>query len=67
MKNLEQLDNRKKQLSALQAGEQARIKHTGQIVDIKKVSAYGISVIKFRSGCESFISNHFLEPLATRH
>ena len=67
MKILEQLECQKDQLDTLRAGEQAIIKHTGQIVDIKKVSARGISVVRFRSGGESFISNRFLEPVATRH
>lgn len=67
MKILEQLERRKNQLSTLQAGEQARIKHTGQIVEVKKVSAHGICVVRFRTGCEYFISNRFLEPLVTLH
>jgi len=48
-------------------GARARIKHTGQIVNLIRVSDHGISVVAFRTGGEYFISNKFLEPLLTVH
>ncbi len=52
---------------ALTQGAKARIKHTGQIVDLIRVSDHGISVVAFRTGGEYFISNKFLEPVITVH
>lgn len=45
----------------------ARIKYTGQIVELKKVSEHGISIIAFRTGGEYFISNKYLEPVTLAH
>ncbi|MBT8118772.1 MAG: hypothetical protein KJN89_03550 [Gammaproteobacteria bacterium] len=53
--------------NVLEQGAKARIKNTGQIVELKRVSEHGISVVSFRTGGEYFISNKFLEPLHTVH
>ena len=52
---------------ALIQGAKAKIKHTGQIVNVVRVSDHGISVVSFRTGGEFFMSNKFLEPLLTIH
>lgn len=52
---------------ALIQGAQARVKHTGQIVDLIRVSSHGISVVSYRSGGEYFISNKYLEPITIVH
>ena len=65
MSIIEQLENTKPYPVVLQQGEKARIKHTGQIVDLKRVSNHGISLVCFRTGGEYFISNKFLEPVFT--
>jgi hypothetical protein len=64
---IEQLAFHAKQFSALVEGEKARIKHTGQIVKLKRVSEHGISMVSFRTGGEYFISNKYLEPLYSIH
>ena len=64
---IEQLENNKPYLSILKEGAKARIKHTGQIVELKRVSGHGISLVSFRTGSEYFISNTFLEPFSTLH
>jgi len=48
-------------------GEKAMIKHTGQLVDLKRVSEHGISVVSFRPGGDYLISNIFLEPVIVFH
>jgi len=67
MSSLEQLKNSNPYPVLLKQGEKARIKHTGQVVELKRVSDHGISVVVFRTGGEYFISNKFLEPVATFH
>lgn len=67
MSIIEQLENSGFNTAVLKQGEKARIKHTGQIVDLKSVSAHGISVVSFRTGGDYFISNKFLEPVSTVH
>lgn len=52
---------------AFKEGGRARIKHTGQIVQLKRVSAHGISLVSFKTGGEYFMSNRFLEPLSGCH
>jgi len=54
-------------LAALIEGGKARIKHTGQVVDLKRVSEHGISVVSFRTGGNYFISNKYLEPVYIIH
>jgi hypothetical protein len=63
---IEQLAFQEK-LNALITGEKARIKHTGQVVELKRVSEHGISVVSFRTGGEYFISNKYLEPVYITH
>ena len=58
----EQLENQNAQTARLIQGEKARIKHTGQIVNLKRVSEHGVSVVSF-SGADYFFSNMFLEPV----
>ncbi len=60
---LEQLENNKPYPVILEQGGKARIIHTGQIVDVKRVSDHGISKVAFRTGGEYLISNKFLEPV----
>ncbi len=50
------------QATGLIQGEKARIKNTGQIVTLKRISEHGVSVVSF-CGSEYFISNMFLEPV----
>jgi len=64
---IEQLESSKLYQYVLKEGATARIKHTGQIVELKRVSEHGISVVAFRTGGEYFISNKFLEPVFTLH
>ena len=58
----EQLENQRVQATSLMQGGKARIKHTGQIVNLKRVSEHGVSVVSF-SGADYYISNIFLEPV----
>ena len=53
--------------NVLEQGAKARVKNTGQIVELKRVSEHGISVVSLRTGGEYFISNKFLEPLHIVH
>ncbi len=64
---IEQLESRYPYPTILKRGAKARIKHTGQIVELKRVSDHGISVVSFRTGGDYFISNKFLEPIFTFH
>lgn len=54
-------------IATLKQGTKAKIKHTGQIVELIRVSKHGISIVAFRTGGEYFISNTFLEPIFTLH
>ena len=67
MSILEQLKGYGSSQSILKQGAKARIKHTGQIVELKSVSQHGISLVEFRTGGEYFISNKFLEPIFVFH
>lgn len=67
MSILEQLKDYGNSQSILKQGAKARIKHTGQIVELKSVSQYGISLVEFRAGDEYFVSNKFLEPVFVFH
>lgn len=67
MSILEQLKGYGSSRSILKQGAKARIKHTGQIVELKSVSQHGISLVEFRTGGEYFISNKFLEPIFVFH
>jgi hypothetical protein len=63
MSHIETLESNRLCPIVLVQGGKARIRHTGQIVEVKRVSEHGISVVSFRTGGEYFISNKFLEPL----
>jgi len=67
MSFIEQLENSNPYPVILKQGAKARIKHTGQVVELKRVSDHGISIVVFRTGGEYFISNKFLEPAYTCH
>ena len=62
MSNIDQQEYRNTHAANLIQGEKARIKNTGQIVNLKRVSEHGVSVVSFR-GSDFFISNMFLEPI----
>lgn len=66
MSIIEQLEN--SHCSAdLKQGARARVKYTGQVVELKRVSEHGISLVSFSAGDDYFISNKFLEPFSTLH
>ncbi len=44
----------------LHEGELARIKSTGQVVEIKRISNHGFSVVKFKTGGDYMILNEKL-------
>ena len=67
MSIIEQLESRSPYPIVLKQGAKARIKHTGQIVELKRVSNHGISMVSFRTGGEYLISNKFLEPVFSYH
>lgn len=67
MSTTELMESKNIQDVTLIQGEKARIKHTGQIVELKRVSEYGISVVCFRTGGDCFISNRFLVPVIIFH
>ena len=62
MSNIEQQEIQNIQAASLIQGEKARIKSTGQIVKVKRVSVHGVSIVSFRDA-DFFISNIFLEPV----
>jgi len=62
MSIFEQQEYRNDQAVSLIQGEKARIKNTGQIVTVKRVSEYDVSVVSFH-GSDYFISNIFLQPV----
>jgi hypothetical protein len=47
----------------LQKGVQAKIASTGQIVEVKRVSNHGFSVVRFQTGGDYMILNERLETL----
>ena len=47
--------------ASLRQGKKATIKSTGHVVELKRVSEHGVSIVSFR-GADYFISNIFLEP-----
>ena len=47
----------------LQQGKSARIKSTGQVVEIKRVSDHGISLVRFKTGGEYLLLNERLEGI----
>ena len=61
MSIIEQQEYQNIQAAGLIQGEKARIKCTGHVVELKRVSEHGVSVVSF-GGADYFISNIFLEP-----
>ncbi len=51
------------QMKSLQKGTQAKIASTGQIVEIKRVSDHGFSVVRFQTGGDYMILNERLETV----
>jgi hypothetical protein len=50
----------------LQKGSQAKIASTGQIVEVKRVSNHGFSVVRFQTGGDYMILNDRLETLENK-
>ncbi len=48
----------------LQQGAKARIKNTGQIVEIKRVSNHGFSIVRLKTGGDYMVLNDRLEATA---
>ena len=48
----------------LQQGQNARIKSTGQVVEVKRISDHGISLVRFKTGGEYLLLNERLESIA---
>lgn len=65
MSIVEQLDDHDSVV--LKQGGKARVKYTGEVVELGRVSVYGISLVRFCSGGEHLMSNRFLEPVCTIH
>lgn len=47
----------------LEEGGKARIKHTGQLVEVRRVSTHGIAIVAFRTGGEYIMPHHYLVPV----
>lgn len=47
----------------LEKGSQAKIASTGQIVEVKRVSHHGFSVVRFQTGGDYMILNDRLESI----
>lgn len=47
----------------LQPGQNARIKSTGQVVEVKRISDHGISLVRFKTGGEYLLLNERLESI----
>ena len=47
----------------IQKGTQAKIASTGQIVEVKRVSNHGFSVVRFQTGGDYMILNDRLETI----
>lgn len=47
----------------LSQGANARIKQTGQVVEIKQISDHGVALIKFRTGGQYILLNDRLEGI----
>jgi len=47
----------------LQQGAQAKIASTGQIVEVKRISDHGFSVVRFQTGGDYMILNDRLETV----
>ena len=67
MSVIDEMETNKLYPNVLKPGGRARIIQTGQIVELKRVSDQGISLVSFSTGGDYFISNKFLEPVFSRH
>ena len=47
----------------IEKGSQAKIASTGQIVEVKRVSHHGFSVVRFQSGGDYMILNDRLQTI----
>ena len=47
----------------LEQGKSARIKSTGQVVEVKRVSEHGIALVQFKTGGEYLFLNERLEGI----
>ena len=47
----------------IQKGSQAKIASTGQVVEVKRVSNHGFSVVRFQTGGDYMILNDRLETI----
>ena len=47
----------------LEQGKTARIKSTGQVVEVKRVSDHGIALVQFKTGGEYLLLNERLEGI----
>ncbi len=52
------------QAKYLQQGSQAKILSTGQIVEVRRVSNHGFSVVRFQTGGDYMILNDRLETVS---
>jgi len=50
-------------VKTIQKGSQAKIASTGQIVEVKRVSNHGFSVVRFQTGGDYMILNDRLETI----
>jgi len=53
----------KMDVKTIQKGSQAKIASTGQIVEVKRVSNHGFSVVRFQTGGDYMILNDRLETI----
>jgi len=60
--NIGHLESQPVQAATLKQGGKAIVKHTGQIVELKRVSEHGISIVSFHTGGDYFMLNNSLEP-----
>ena len=51
------------EVKQLEKGSQAKIASTGQIVEVKRVSNHGFSVVRFQTGGDYMILNDRLETV----
>ena len=51
------------EVKQLQQGSQVKIASTGQIVEVKRVSNHGFSVVRFQTGGDYMILNDRLETV----
>lgn len=47
----------------LEQGKTARIKSTGQVVEVKRVSEHGIALVQFKTGGEYLLLHERLEGI----